>query len=72
MQTECPLNAQFLGTNEAWLRVLDAYHVRFVVLNLGAESDMVRYFRSLPGWLVDFEDEESIIFARDDLSAYAY
>ena len=71
-QAERPLNAQILGANEAWLRVLDAYHVRFLVLNLDAESDIVKYFRSLPGWLVDFEDEESIIFARADVSAYAH
>jgi len=66
------LNAQIPRVDGAWLRALDAYHVRFLVLNLDAESDVVEYFRSLPGWLVDFEDEESIIFARDDVSAYAY
>jgi hypothetical protein len=72
VQAECPLNAQIPGANEAWLRVLDAYQVRFLVLNLDAESDMVKYFRSLPGWLVDFEDEVSIIFARADVSTCAH
>ena len=55
--------------NMNWLRMLDAYHVRFLVLNLQSESDLVKYFRSQPGWLVDFEDQESIIFARTAVPA---
>jgi hypothetical protein len=44
--------------------VLDAYNVQFLVLNLYSESDVVKFFRLHPGWKVDFEDEEAIIFAR--------
>jgi len=52
--------------------MLDAYRVHFQVLNLSSESDMVEFFRSQPGWEVDFEDEESIIFARtEDVEAIA-
>ena len=60
LQVEHPLP----GMDKDWLTMLDAYHVRFLVLNLQSESDLVKYFRSQPGWLVDFEDQESIIFAR--------
>ena len=58
------LNKQVNGSNANWRRVLDAYQVRFLVLNLQSEDDMVQFFRSQPGWSVDFEDGESIIFAR--------
>jgi hypothetical protein len=61
-----PLDAQEAGVKENWLRALDAYHVRFLVLNLQSERDMVTHFRSQPGWVIDFEDGESIIFARAD------
>jgi hypothetical protein len=61
-----PLDAQETGVKENWLRALDAYHVRFLVLNQQSERDMVTYFRSQPGWAIDFEDGESIIFARAD------
>ena len=58
--------------DENWLRMLDAYRVHFLVLNLNSESDMAEFFRSQPGWEVDFEDEESIIFARtEDVEAIA-
>ena len=60
------------GKNKNWLTMLDAYHVRYLVLNLQTEGDLVNYFRSLPGWLVDFEDQDSIIFARTDASTYAH
>ncbi len=69
-QEERPLDAREAGIKENWLRALDAYHVRFLVLNRQSESDMVKYFRSQPGWEIDFEDGESIIFARADVPVY--
>jgi hypothetical protein len=59
-------NTQGNGANANWRRVLDAHQVRFLVLNLESEDEMVRFFHSQPGWSVDFEDGESIIFARTD------
>jgi hypothetical protein len=67
-QAERPLNGSGFGKNENWSGVLDAYGVQFLVLNLHSESDMVNFFRAQPGWKVDFEDEESIIFARADVT----
>jgi hypothetical protein len=63
-KTKPSSNTQVNGANVNWRRVLDAFQVRFLVLNLGSEDAMVRFFRSQPGWSVDFEDGESIIFAR--------
>jgi hypothetical protein len=65
-ETKRFFNKQDSGANANWRRVLDAHQVRFLVLNLDSEDDMVRFFRSQAGWSVDFEDGESIIFVRDD------
>jgi hypothetical protein len=65
-QEERPLDTRESGIRENWLRALDTHRVQFLVLNRQSESDMVKYFRSQPGWEIDFEDGESIIFARAD------
>jgi hypothetical protein len=65
-RVERPLDVREAGIKEDWLRVIDACRVQFLVLNLQSEGDVVKLFRSRPGWNVDFEDEESIIFARTD------
>jgi len=66
------LHLKRTGLGENWLRVLDAYRVQFLVLGLHSECDVVEFFRSQPGWEVDFEDEETIIFARtEDVEAIA-
>ena len=50
--------------NEDWLKVFDEYGVRFLVLDPQEDGDLVDLCRSRPGWEVDFEDGEAIIFAR--------
>jgi hypothetical protein len=65
-RVERPLDVREAGIKEDWLRVIDAYRVQFLVLNRQSEGDVVKLFRSQPGWSVDFEDGESIIFARTD------
>ena len=54
------------GLNEDWPAVLDEYGVHFLVLDRHDDSDLVKLFRSQPGWTVDFEDREAIILARAD------
>jgi hypothetical protein len=51
---------------EDWLGVLDACGVRFLVLDLRSDRDVVNLFRSQSGWRVDFEDGEAVLFARAD------
>jgi hypothetical protein len=58
--------AQETGLNEDWSAVLDEYGVQFLVLNRHDDSDQVKPFRSQPGWIVDFEDRDAIVFARAD------
>ena len=48
-----------------WPGELDRHGVQFVVLDLAVDSDLVERFHSEPGWAVDFDDGEAIIFARE-------
>jgi hypothetical protein len=47
-----------------WLALLEQENVRFVVLGLCTDSDLVEELRRCRGWIVDFEDQESVIFMR--------
>ena len=58
------------GINEDWPAVLDEYSVQFLVLGRHDDSDLLKLFQSQPGWAVDFEDEEAIIFARADTAQF--
>jgi hypothetical protein len=49
---------------ENWPRVFDEYGVQFLVLDRHDDTDLLNLFRSQPGWALDFEDEEVVIFAR--------
>jgi hypothetical protein len=54
--------------NENWLKVLEEHSVQFLVLDPHTDSELLGLFRAQPGWAVDFEDKEAIIFARTDSS----
>ncbi len=53
---------------ENWPRVFDEHDVQFLVLDRHDDTDLLNLFRSQPGWIVDFEDEEAVIFARADIA----
>jgi len=52
--------------DEDWPAVLNEYGVQFLMLSRHGDSDLLELFQTQPGWAVDFEDEEAIIFARAD------
>jgi len=54
------------GVNEDWVEIFEKHGVQFLVLGRHDDSDLLELFQSRPGWAVDFEDEEAIIFARAD------
>ena len=56
------------GVNGDWSGALDEYGVQFLILNRRDDSDLLNLFRSQPGWAVDFEDGEAVIFVRADTS----
>ena len=58
--------AQETGVNEDWAGVLDEYGVQFLILDIHSDGDLLKLFQSQPGWKVDFQDEEAVIFARAD------
>ena len=56
--------AQETGLNDDWPRILDEHGVRFLALDRHCDSHAVRLFRSQPGWRVDYEDGEAVLFVR--------
>ena len=48
--------------------MLEEYEVEFLVLDPHTDSELLGLFQSQPGWVVDFEDREAIVFARTDIS----
>ena len=54
--------------SEDWLGVFDEHGVQFIALDVQSDGDLVELFRAQPGWAVDFEDEEAVLFARADIA----
>ncbi len=54
------------GMNENWPGVFDEYGVQFLILDRHEDGDLLNLFQAQPGWVVDFEDERAVIFARAD------
>ena len=52
------------GTDHAWQALLDAYDVRFVILDVQRDRGWQQSMRRQPGWKVDTEDEHSVLYAR--------
>jgi hypothetical protein len=49
---------------ERWLAALDAFDVTFLVLDTEHDGGLVQAARSHPGWDVDLEDGDAVLFAR--------
>ena len=49
---------------EGWLTALDSYGVQFLILDKERDRPLLKLVRSRPGWTVDFEDRESVLFTR--------
>ena len=52
------------GRPERWLVALDTYGVRFLILDKERDGSLLDLVRLRPGWTVDFEDTESVLFTR--------
>lgn len=52
------------NVNENWLECFEEHDVRFVVLDPSRDGGLVEILRRQPGWLVDLEDHEVVVFAR--------
>ena len=49
---------------EDWLATLDAYDVRYLVLDRRDDAVLLRQFSGRVGWMVDFQDREAVVLAR--------
>jgi hypothetical protein len=47
-----------------WLALFEREEVRFVILGRRTDRDLIGLLRRQRGWRIDFEDTESVIFAR--------
>jgi hypothetical protein len=56
---------------ERWLAALDAFDVKFLVLDIERDGELVQAARSHPGWDVDLEDGDAVLFARAGASSNA-
>jgi len=52
------------GRLESWLTALDTHGVQFLILDKQRDRRLLKLVRSRPGWAVDFEDRESVLFTR--------
>ena len=60
--------AREIDTSQDWSRVLVEHGVECLVLDRHGDRDLLDFFRSQPGWTVDFEDGEAAIFVRTDIA----
>lgn len=55
---------QRYGRLERWLTALDTHDVQFLILDKERDGTLLQLVRSSPGWTADYEDKESVLFAR--------
>jgi hypothetical protein len=58
------VHARKYSRPEHWLATLDSHGVRFLILDKERDGSLLDLVRSRPGWTVDFEDTESVLFTR--------
>jgi hypothetical protein len=54
-----------IHTPEHWLQFLDEENVQLVILDADLDLEFAKAIRSQPGWNIDFEDDELVIFTLD-------
>jgi hypothetical protein len=52
--------------NKNWRPMLDEYNSASLALNRGNDDWLIRIFQVHPGWKIDFQDEEVVLFVRTD------
>ena len=59
-----------IGMNGNWVEMFDEYGVQFLILDRHDDGDLLNLFQSQPGWALDFQDEEAVIFARANIPQF--
>ncbi len=57
-------NVEKSNVNENWLECFKEHGVRFVVLDPSQDKNLIETLRRQPEWLVNYEGQEVVIFAR--------
>jgi hypothetical protein len=62
MRGEAPPQAK--DRLDQWLAALEAYDVQYVILDTERDGELLRTVQSNPGWIIDFQEGNSMLFAR--------
>jgi hypothetical protein len=55
------------GISRHWMDVLEENHVHFMVLDPQHDGKLIEQVQTRPGWMVEFANDEAIIFVRDEI-----
>jgi len=47
-----------------WRALLDKYAITYVVLDTNEQSELITDLRQEPGWRLDYEDDQAVVFSR--------
>lgn len=47
-----------------WRALLDKYQISYLVLAVAEESELIADLRHEPGWRIDYEDDQAVVFSR--------
>ena len=67
MENENHMIGARTGVSRHWLDVLEKNHVRFMALDPHHDGKLIEQLLLRPGWIVEFANEDSIFFVREDL-----
>jgi hypothetical protein len=56
--------SQDQGLNRNWLDVLDKNNVRHMALDPNHDQKLIKALNSRPDWIIEFENDEAILYAR--------
>jgi hypothetical protein len=59
-----PAPTQAKDRSDRWLAALDALCVQYLILDTQRDRELMRLVQSNPKWTIDFQEGNSILFAR--------
>jgi len=62
-------HAREADMNEDWPRILDTYDIQVLVLDPRSDRDLLECFRLHPGWAIESQDADMVLFVRADIAS---
>jgi hypothetical protein len=54
-------------SNRVLLQMLEEYQVQYLVFDYEYDNQLIQFFRLQPGWGIDFQDGDAVLFVRTDM-----